>query len=322
MEHDSILYMSIGASTFQHSPHLTSSWGQSWDKHDIYTYTSCSVFGSPTVKWAWRECHRQSLMIVYPLTKFVADMVYIPIDYVPSRTLSRVAVKKDLRSEVISNQRSLQKYGMEPGDSVVLFNGIVLQTESTDTFRWATIRAGINVETICILAHEWKKRQHSLSLIQFEYVKGIYSISLHLSLFRCSLHLSTLQISMLPKYRCPPKWGCQWFCIFCMHVSVRGDKQTILNALTKVEVWNSNILYLAAPIPIFPKFRCPPKWGCQQFCIFCMHVSVRGDKQTILNALTKVEVWNSNILAAPFPSCTNFTVPPNEDVNDFVCTLV
>jgi UDP-glucose:glycoprotein glucosyltransferase len=51
-----------------------------------------------------------------------------------TRTLSRVAVKKDLRSEVISNQRSLQKYGMEPGDSVVLFNGIVLQTESTDTF--------------------------------------------------------------------------------------------------------------------------------------------------------------------------------------------
>ena len=143
-------------------------------------------------------------MIVYPLTKIVADVVLI--DYVPSRTLSRVAVKKDLRSEVISNQRSLQKYGMEPGDSVVLFNGIVLQTESTDTFRWATIRAGINVETICILAHEWKKRQPSLSLIQFEYVKGIYSISLHLSLFRCSLtylHLSTLQ--MLPKFCCPPK---------------------------------------------------------------------------------------------------------------------
>ena len=108
-------------------------------------------------------------MIVYPLTKIVADVV--PVDFVPSRTLSRVAVKKDLRSEVISNQRNLQKYGMEPGDSVVLFNGIVLQTESTDTFRWAPIRACINVETI--LAHEWKRRQTSLSLIQFEHGKVI-----------------------------------------------------------------------------------------------------------------------------------------------------
>ena len=120
-------------------------------------------------------------MIVYPLTKIIADVV--PVDFVPSRTLSRVAVKKDLRSEVISNQRNLQKYGMEPGDSIVLFNGIVLQTESTDTFRWAPIRASVNVETICIFAHEWKRRQTSLSLIQFEHGKVIYSISLHLSLF-------------------------------------------------------------------------------------------------------------------------------------------
>ena len=46
-----------------------------------------------------------------------------------------MAVKKELRSEVAANQRSLQQYGMEPGDSVVLFNGIVLQTGSTDAFR-------------------------------------------------------------------------------------------------------------------------------------------------------------------------------------------
>ena len=46
-----------------------------------------------------------------------------------------MAVKKELRSEVTSNQRALQKYGMESGDSLVLFNGIVLQTESADAFR-------------------------------------------------------------------------------------------------------------------------------------------------------------------------------------------
>ena len=66
------------------------------------------------------------------------------------RTLSRVAVKKELRSEVTANQRTLQQYGMEPGDSVVLFNGIVLQTENTDSFRWAPIRT-----TVCGLCNNY-----------------------------------------------------------------------------------------------------------------------------------------------------------------------
>ena len=46
-------------------------------------------------------------------------------------------MSKELRSEVVANQRSLQQYGMDPGDSVVFFNGIVLQTESADAFRSA-----------------------------------------------------------------------------------------------------------------------------------------------------------------------------------------
>ena len=46
-------------------------------------------------------------------------------------------MKKDLRSEVTENQRALQQYGMEPGDSVVLFNGIALQSENVDAFRCA-----------------------------------------------------------------------------------------------------------------------------------------------------------------------------------------
>ena len=44
-------------------------------------------------------------------------------------------MKKELRSEVAANQRTLQQYGMESGDSVVFFNGIVLQTDSADAFR-------------------------------------------------------------------------------------------------------------------------------------------------------------------------------------------
>jgi UDP-glucose:glycoprotein glucosyltransferase len=51
-----------------------------------------------------------------------------------ARSLSRVAVKKDLRSEVAENQRTLQQYGMEPGDSVILFNGIALQSDNADAF--------------------------------------------------------------------------------------------------------------------------------------------------------------------------------------------
>ena len=56
----------------------------------------------------------------------------------------------------------------------------------------------------------------------------------------------------------------QRFRIFCMHVSGKRDKPTILNALTKVGVWNGNVFYLAAPIPISPEFCCPPKYGCQR----------------------------------------------------------
>ena len=48
-----------------------------------------------------------------------------------------MVVKKELRSEVTTNQHSLAQYGIEPGDSVVLFNGIVLQTDSTDAFKYA-----------------------------------------------------------------------------------------------------------------------------------------------------------------------------------------
>lgn len=54
-----------------------------------------------------------------------------------ARSLCRVVVKKELRSEVTTNQHSLDQYGIEPGDSVVLFNGIVLQSDSTDAFKYA-----------------------------------------------------------------------------------------------------------------------------------------------------------------------------------------
>ena len=52
--------------------------------------------------------------------------------------------------------------------------------------------------------------------------------------------------------------GCQRFCICCRHKSGKGEKPTILNTLTTVGVWNSNIFYLTTPIPISLKFRCPP----------------------------------------------------------------
>lgn len=48
-------------------------------------------------------------------------------------------MKKELKSEVATNQHSLEQYGIEPGDSVVFFNGIVLQTDSTDAFRYEQI---------------------------------------------------------------------------------------------------------------------------------------------------------------------------------------
>ena len=48
-------------------------------------------------------------------------------------------------------------------------------------------------------------------------------------------------------------------------MSVIRDKPTILNTFTTVGVWSSNILLLAAPIPILPKFHCPPTEGVNNF---------------------------------------------------------
>ena len=51
--------------------------------------------------------------------------------------------------------------------------------------------------------------------------------------------------------------GVDDFAFICRYKSGKRDKTTILNTLTTVGVWNGNIFYLAAPIPISPKFRCP-----------------------------------------------------------------
>ena len=92
--------------------------------------------------------------------------------------------------------------------------------------------------------------------------------------------------------------GCQRFCICCRHKSGKEEKPTILNTLTTVVVWNGNILYLAAPVPILPKFPyiSPLYKGFQRFCICCRHKSGKEEKPTILNTLTTVGVWNGNIL--------------------------
>ena len=70
------------------------------------------------------------------------------------------------------------------------------------------------------------------------------SISLHLSLSRAV----------------SPIKGVNDFTFFFMHMSGKRGEPTILSALTKVGVWNGNVFYLAAPIPISPKFRTLPTY--------------------------------------------------------------
>ena len=122
---------------------------------------------------------------------------------------------------------------------------------------------------------------------------------------------ATIPISF--KFRCSHSWGCQQFCICCRHINVIRDKPTIITTFTTDGVWNSNILFLAATIPIKFKFRCSPSWGCQQFCIYCRHMRVIRDKPTIITTLTTVWVWNSNILllAAPIPISSKFRCSPS-----------
>ena len=70
------------------------------------------------------------------------------------------------------------------------------------------------------------------------------AISLHLSLYR--------QHFAVPLYK-----GVNDFAFVVGTRVEKIYKPTIFNTLTTVGVWNGNIGYLAAPIPISPKFRCP-----------------------------------------------------------------
>ena len=57
--------------------------------------------------------------------------------WVGNRSLSRVTVGKDLRTEVTVNQRLLEGLGVLEGDSVLLLNGMVLHEGGWDVFRLA-----------------------------------------------------------------------------------------------------------------------------------------------------------------------------------------
>ena len=49
-------------------------------------------------------------------------------------------------------------------------------------------------------------------------------------------------------------------------MSGKRDDPTILNALSEVGVWNSNVFYLAAPIALSsPNFAVPPNVGVNDF---------------------------------------------------------
>ena len=64
-----------------------------------------------------------------------------------------------------------------------------------------------------------------------------------------------------------PLHVCQWFSIFCRHMSRKGDNPTIRHTFATIGVWNGTIFYLAAPIPILPKplsvqvHSCSPQEG-------------------------------------------------------------
>ena len=57
-----------------------------------------------------------------------------------------------------------------------------------------------------------------------------------------------------------------------MRQTTRVGKETnqvhIFYTFTKVVVWNGNVFYLTAPIPISPKFCCPPNKGVNDFAFF------------------------------------------------------
>ena len=100
----------------------------------------------------------------------------------------------------------------------------------------------------------------------------------------------------------------------------KKDKPTTLNTLTTVGVRNGNIFYLAALMPISPKFRHPPMIiTLSAICFFCWHKFGKENKPTILNPMTTVEVPYSILQHLPY-LYPMFAIPPplNIGVNDFV----
>lgn len=59
--------------------------------------------------------------------------------YLIFRTLSRLAVQKDLKTEVAYNQAVLQQVGVPPGDSILLLDGLILQEDDMNVFRWVWV---------------------------------------------------------------------------------------------------------------------------------------------------------------------------------------
>ncbi|XP_063681631.1 UDP-glucose:glycoprotein glucosyltransferase 1-like isoform X2 [Bolinopsis microptera] len=51
-----------------------------------------------------------------------------------ARSLSRTVVKPELKTEVKQNQKILERYGVQPGSSVLLLNGMLIDLEGADPF--------------------------------------------------------------------------------------------------------------------------------------------------------------------------------------------
>ena len=150
----------------------------------------------------------------------------------------------------------------------------------------------------------WKENEtNQLSLIVWlmsQYGMVMSSILLHVYLSRQNLAVKV----------------CQRFRIFVGTWPDKRDNPTILNAVTKVEVWNGNVIYLAAPMPIPPKFCCPQNDGCRN--CFC-HINWKEISQLSLMLLLKLKYGMVNVfyLAAPMPLPPKFCSPLNDDVNGF-----
>ncbi|XP_065840475.1 UDP-glucose:glycoprotein glucosyltransferase 1-like isoform X2 [Oscarella lobularis] len=121
---------------------------KAWQLQDIGFQAAQRVLSAPPT---------ESLRVLRDLSQSIPQL---------ARSLTKIAVKPEMRKEVVANQRSLSSLGVDSGQNVFLLNGLVLPLEDTDPFTLLkTLRDDAQLtEGLRHLGVDWGMTKRFLSL--------------------------------------------------------------------------------------------------------------------------------------------------------------